>query len=44
MHDLMVSAIIAAEKETLMLGSTYNYVKVTGVYNIGQGHRVIVCA
>ena len=31
MHGLMVSAFAAAEKQTLMPGSTLNYNKVTGV-------------
>ena len=44
MQGLTLAAIIATEKRTLMLDSTLNHDKVTGARNLGQGHRVIVCA
>ena len=44
MQGLPLGAITASEKHTLMLDSTQNNDKATGVQNLGQRHRVIVCA
>ena len=44
MTGLMVSDVLAAEKQTLTLAPMKNYNQATGTLNVGQGHTILVRA
>ena len=42
MPGLTFAAVTATEKHTLMIDSTLNHDKVTGMQNLGQRHQMIM--